>query len=101
MLEVGGNSPRAPKLSPGIKCACCYTKDNYMLRDDSTLCAHYYNIPMESHTICTLQTYVQAYIHGSDVILIGFSDFLHDLRFSLTTAINGSFDSDSSLLVVQ
>lgn len=71
------------------------------VRDDSTLCAHYYSIPIESHTICTLQTYVQAYIHGSDVILIGFSDFLHDLRFSLTTAINGSFDGDSSFLVVQ
>lgn len=31
MLEVGGNSPRAPKLSPGIRCACCCTKDNYSL----------------------------------------------------------------------
>lgn len=75
------------------------------VRDDSTLYAHYYyyyyNIPIESHTICTLQTFVQAYIHGSDVILIGFSDFLHDLRFSLTTAINDSFDGDGSLLVVQ
>lgn len=53
------------------------------------------------HLWVSLQTYVQAYIHGSDVVLIGFSDFLHDLHLSLTTAINTSFDGDGSLLVVQ
>lgn len=57
--------------------------------------------PITTLALRTLQTYVQAYIHGSDVVLIGFSDFLHDLHLSLTTAIDTSFDSDGSLLVVQ
>lgn len=53
------------------------------------------------HLWVSRQTYVHAYIHGSDVVLIGFSDFLHDLHLSLTTAIDTSFDGDGSLLVVQ
>lgn len=44
---------------------------------------------------------MRSYIHGCDVVLVGFSDFLHDLYFGQTAGVDGAFDGDGSLWVVQ
>lgn len=43
----------------------------------------------------------KTHIHGSDVILVGFPDLLHDLQLGPAAALNGAFDRDGPLWVVQ
>lgn len=48
-----------------------------------------------------VETVLPTYIHGSHIILIGLSDFLHDLLFSSRTCLCWALDCDCSLWVIQ
>lgn len=56
---------------------------------------------IQPHKGTTRECATKTHIHGSDVILVGFPDLLHDLQLGPAAALNGAFDRDGPLWVVQ